>query len=118
MNDRKHRLTLRTFIAATVAAMTIAAPAAAKELDALEAQLDLAWPREHVRVEGADFWIGETGPTGPIFSGPQQPVFICTPFSRASATRWSTTRSAGASWSSIPPGFQRAASPAGAKTAA
>ena len=26
----------------------------------------------------ADFWIGETGPTGPIFSGPHQYPFICT----------------------------------------
>ncbi len=26
---------------------------------------------------GAYFWIGQTGPTGPIFSGPQQYPFIC-----------------------------------------
>ena len=26
----------------------------------------------------AKFWIGESGPTGPIFSGPQQYPFICT----------------------------------------
>jgi hypothetical protein len=78
MDDRKHRVTLRILIATAVAAMTLAAPAAAKELDALEAQLDLAWPRENVEVEGADFWAGQTGPAGPIFSGPQQPVFICT----------------------------------------
>ena len=28
-------------------------------------------------AEGYDFWIGETGPTGPLFSGPQQSAFIC-----------------------------------------
>lgn len=27
---------------------------------------------------GARFWIGQIGPTGPIFSGPQQHPFICT----------------------------------------
>jgi hypothetical protein len=78
MNDTKHRVTLRALIATAVAATTLVSPVAAKELDALEAQLDLAWPRENVEVEGADFWVGQSGPTGPIFSGPQQPVFICT----------------------------------------
>ncbi|MGD8567455.1 MAG: DUF6351 family protein [Gammaproteobacteria bacterium] len=29
-------------------------------------------------VERYDFWIGDTGPTGPVFSGPQQTPFICT----------------------------------------
>jgi hypothetical protein len=29
---------------------------------------------------GARFWIGEAGPTGPIFSGPQQYPFICSTF--------------------------------------
>jgi hypothetical protein len=62
MNDTKHQLTLRALIATAVAAIIMVSPVAAKELDALEAQLDLAWPRE----------------TGPIFSGPRQPVFICT----------------------------------------
>ncbi len=28
-------------------------------------------------ARGADFWIGETGPTGPIFTGPHQYPFIC-----------------------------------------
>ncbi|WP_455209654.1 DUF6351 family protein [Kaarinaea lacus] len=27
---------------------------------------------------GAKFWIGETGPTGPVFTGPHQYPFICT----------------------------------------
>lgn len=27
-----------------------------------------------------DFWIGETGPTGPLYSGPQQYPFICTTY--------------------------------------
>ncbi|MGD8884143.1 MAG: DUF6351 family protein [Gammaproteobacteria bacterium] len=28
-------------------------------------------------AEQYNFWIGETGPTGPVFSGPQQSPFIC-----------------------------------------
>jgi hypothetical protein len=31
---------------------------------------------EH-RRESADFWIGDSGPTGPLFTGPQQYPFIC-----------------------------------------
>lgn len=27
---------------------------------------------------GADFWIGEVGPSGPLFTGPHQYPFICT----------------------------------------
>src|SRR5688500_6680567 len=77
MNDKEHRLTLPALIATAVAAITMVSPVAAKELDALAAKLDLVWPRENVKVEGADFWVGQSGPTGPIFSGPQQPVFIC-----------------------------------------
>ncbi len=34
---------------------------------------------EHSRPAGGpEFWIGDTGPTGPRFSGPQQYPFICT----------------------------------------
>jgi hypothetical protein len=29
-------------------------------------------------AERYDFWIGDVGPTGPVFSGPQQAPFICT----------------------------------------
>ena len=28
-------------------------------------------------LSGARFWVGQTGPTGPIFSGPQQYPFVC-----------------------------------------
>ena len=28
-------------------------------------------------IKNADFWIGETGPAGPVFSGPHQYPFIC-----------------------------------------
>ncbi len=37
---------------------------------------DGSWSQDVRR--GAKFWIGETGPTGPIFTGPHQFPFICT----------------------------------------
>ena len=36
------------------------------------------WPPGEPHRSYARFWVGETGPTGPIFSGPQQYPFICT----------------------------------------
>ena len=36
-----------------------------------------ALPTAHARN---DFWIGDTGPTGPLFTGPQQYPFICFSF--------------------------------------
>ena len=30
-----------------------------------------------IAVPRTDFWVGDTGPTGPIFSGTQQYPFIC-----------------------------------------
>jgi hypothetical protein len=38
------------------------------------------WPPGEPHLSYAQFWIGETGPTGPIFSGPQQYPFVCTTF--------------------------------------
>ncbi len=38
------------------------------------------WPPGEPHRSYARFWIGETGPTGPIFSGPQQYPFLCTTF--------------------------------------
>jgi hypothetical protein len=38
------------------------------------------WPPGEPHRSYARFWIGETGPSGPIFSGPQQYPFICTTF--------------------------------------
>ncbi|HZY04528.1 MAG TPA: DUF6351 family protein, partial [Anaeromyxobacteraceae bacterium] len=38
------------------------------------------WPPGEPHRSYARFWIGDTGPTGPIFSGPQQYPFICTTF--------------------------------------
>ena len=32
------------------------------------------------KIEGARFWIGESGPVGPIFSGPHQYPFVCFTF--------------------------------------
>ena len=42
-------------------------------------RLDGTDPGELQR-HGARFWIGEVGPAGPLFSGPQQYPFICTTF--------------------------------------
>ena len=36
------------------------------------------WPPGEPHLAYARFWIGEPGPTGPLFSGPQQYPFICT----------------------------------------
>ncbi|HET6921581.1 MAG TPA: DUF6351 family protein [Anaeromyxobacteraceae bacterium] len=38
------------------------------------------WPPGEPHRSYARFWIGEAGPTGPIFSGPQQVPFICSTF--------------------------------------
>jgi len=34
------------------------------------------------KAHGGKFWIGETGPTGPLFTGPHQYPFICSTFER------------------------------------
>ena len=38
------------------------------------------WPPGEPHLSYAQFWIGDTGPTGPLFSGPRQYPFICTTF--------------------------------------
>lgn len=37
-----------------------------------------AWSSGESKGQGYDFWIDETGPSGPIFTGPHQYPFICT----------------------------------------
>lgn len=38
---------------------------------------EVGGPDPMASVQGLKFWTGEQGPTGPVFSGPQQPYFLC-----------------------------------------